>query len=272
MVDVASEGKIYRGTHVRLSTWNGPLDLLLDLIRDSRMNINDIPIHEITRQYLDAVAQMQKLDIEVASEFLVMAATLVWIKSRMMLPAELENGEVEEWADPRTDLVRQLLEYQTFKELANALENREATASLWIERRDLSPGTELFLSEEGDIWKEITLPDLLKVFSGVIRVMNFEEFGVLREEEYRIEDKMDFIRELLHRLSQVPFKDLFSETRQKAEVIATFWAVLELYKTYEIRILQNQLFDEIYLFPLRLRKEGENSDLHFDDILPSTGG
>lgn len=268
MEDVQA-AKTYRGAMVKLSMWNGPLDLLLDLIRESRMNIYDIPIHEITQQYLEAIRLMQKLDIEVASDFLVMASTLVWIKSRMLLPAELEDGEKEEWEDPRSDLVRQLLEYQTFKELATALENREAQASWWVERRDAIPTAETIVGEDGNIWKDISLADLLRVFSGVIRVMNFEEFGVLREEEYRIEDKMDLVREFLRREEKMKFQDLFSAAPRKAEVIATFWAVLELYKTYEIRILQETRFGEIFLFPLQLQKQNQGP---IDDELLSIQG
>lgn len=237
---------------VSLPSWNGPLDLLLDLIRESQVNIHDIPIREITRQYLETIALMQKLDVEMASEFLVMAATLVHIKSRMILPAELQDGEEDLWEDPRRDLVRQLLEYQKFKELAQELDRREAVANRLLERREQPMN---FISPRGegvDLWKDVTLLDLIKVFTEVVRVLDFESFGVLREEEFRVEDKMEYIRAVLAEKGEIDFLELFGQRRGRGEIVVTFWAVLELFKVGAIRIAQKDLFATIMIFPKNL--------------------
>ena len=122
---------------VTLPIWNGPLDLLLDLIKASEINIHDIPIKEITSQYLATIKLMQKLDLEVAAEFLVMASTLVYIKSKMLLPQEMAGVDNEDFPrDPRLGLVEQLLEYQKFKQLAEVLEDQEVHSNRLLERRD----------------------------------------------------------------------------------------------------------------------------------------
>jgi len=237
---------------VSLPSWNGPLDLLLDLIRESQVNIHDIPIREITRQYLETIALMQQLDVEMASEFLVMAATLVQIKSRMILPAEMQEGEEDLWEDPRRDLVRQLLEYQKFKDLAAELDRREAVANRLLERREQPMN---FISPRGnavDLWKDVTLLDLIKVFTEVVRVLDFESFGVLREEEYRVEDKMEYIRAVLAERGELDFLELFGAKRSRGEVVVTFWAVLELFKVGAIRIMQSGQFTQIMIFAKNL--------------------
>jgi segregation and condensation protein A len=237
---------------VSLPSWNGPLDLLLDLIRESQVNIHDIPIREITRQYLETIELMQKLDVEMASEFLVMAATLVHIKSRMILPAELQDGEDDLWEDPRRDLVRQLLEYQKFKELAQELDRREAVANRLLERREQPMNFISPRGEDVDLWKDVTLHDLIKVFTEVVRVLDFESFGVLREEEFRVEDKMEYIRAVLAEKGEIDFFELFGQRRGRGEIVVTFWAVLELFKVGAIRIAQKDLFTTIMIFPRNL--------------------
>lgn len=237
------------GLTVTVAAYTGPMDVLLDLIRAAQVNIHDIPIREITAQYLEVIAEMQRMDIEMASEFLVMAATLIQIKSRMILPAELEEGEGELWEDPRRDLVRQLLEYQKFKELSAELERRDAVANRLVERKAASASFAAPRGAAGNLWKDVSLDDLLKVFTEVVRVLDYEEFGVLREEEFKVEDKMEYIRAVLADKGEIDFFGLFSERRSRAEVVVTFWAVLELYKMGAVRVMQQTFFDVIMIFP-----------------------
>lgn len=237
------------GIDVKVAAYSGPLDVLLDLIRAAQVNIHDIPIREITASYLQVIEAMKRLDIEVASEFLVMAATLIQIKSRMILPAELEEGEGDLWEDPRRDLVRQLLEYQKFKELSAELERREAVAHRLVERRDAQAAFTAARGLVSDLWKDVSLEDLLKVFTEVVRVLDYEEFGVLREEEFKVDDKMDYIRAVLADRGEVEFYGLFSDRRSRAEIVVTFWAVLELYKVGAIKVQQQEQFALIMIFP-----------------------
>ena len=233
---------------VNLPIWNGPLDLLLDLIRTSEINIYDIPIKEITGQYLNTIKLMQKLNIELASEFLSMAATLVYIKSRVLLPHEIRAAEDEEFQqDPRKDLVHQLLEYQKFKNLAEKLEGREIHFERLIERRDHQITFET-KQDPDEIWKEITLFELVKVFSGVVDAIEYQKNDILLEEEYRVEDKIEYIEELLGKKEKVNFYDLFQENSVKIEIIVTFWAILEMYKHGKITLQQHTFFGDIFLF------------------------
>ena len=248
---------------VKLPFFNeGPLDLLLHLIKESKINIYDIPISDITHQYLTAIQLMKKLDIELAADFLLMAATLIFIKSRMMLPAEMNEGDENDFLnDPRTNLVEQLLEYQKFKKLAEVLEDQEFHTTKIIERKDNQITFDL-PKKEDDAWKEVNLFELIKVFSGVVDVMDYDDFDVLRTEEVRIEDKIDQIELELKRAGKLNFYDLFPKASTKQIIIVTFWAILELYKVGVLTIKQHAIFGDIYIFFREKRKEVES----FTDI------
>ena len=239
-----SEGDLW----FNLSTWQGPLDLLLDLIKAAKIDIRDIPIREITSQYLEVIRLMRKLNIEVASEFILMASTLIYIKSQTILPSEIDETDEEEFMrDPRSDLVSQLLEYQKFKQAAEWLENREIHANRLIERQD----RQLLFSppeKDDDIWKEVTLFELIRVFSGIVDAVTVEEESYsLAEKEYRVEDKIDMIAGCLDSNKPLYFYSLFPPRASRAEIIATFWAILEMYKYTRLLIRQHSLFGDIYL-------------------------
>ncbi len=232
---------------VKLPTWNGPLDLLLDLIRSSEVNIFDIPIFEITQQYLDAIKVIQKMDIDLASDFLAMAATLIMIKSKMLLPVEMQSDEDLLLEDPRKDLVDKLIEYQKYKAIAAELENSEFHAERIIERKDCQT---TFDVNEGNIWESVTIYELLKVFSGFVDVVDKMENdeSLEEEEEFQVEDKLNFIKNQFKQEEKIEFYSLFGNRFIKNEVIVTFLAILELYKLDYLLIRQHRVFGDIYLF------------------------
>lgn len=238
--------------------WTGPLDLLLDLIRTQEVDIHDIPISEITHQYLEAIKYMQKLDIDIASDFLVMAATLIYIKSKMLLPAELEDDE-ELFLDPRKNLVEQLLEYQKFKNVAEVLGQLSDYSERLVERRDHQLTFSLN-EEDDDLWEEVTLFELLKVFSGIVHEVPAIDFLPTDAREFTVEGKIDQITEALEREGSVNFFELFSNEKVKSEILAAFLAVLELYKMGRIRIKQHKVFGDIHLF----KREPSVGDTHLD--------
>jgi len=233
--------------HVKLSVYDGPLDLLLDLIKKNEMDIYDIPMAEITKQYLDYLAQMKQLDLEIAGEFLVIAATLVYIKSKMLLPQDSAEEE-EEDGDPRAELVRKLLEYQAFKEAARELGFLEDERGKMFTRQitdyyltDLDPqevGMDTFSSN---------LYDLLSAFQKVITQAGRETMHEVFEEVISIEEKMAEIKNCLIEARSVPFSKLFKNRWSRNELIATFLALLEIVRTKFARILQEKQFGEILI-------------------------
>jgi len=227
---------------VKLDSFQGPLDLLLYLVQKNEMNIYDIPIAEITRQYLEYLELMKMLDLEIASEFLVMAATLMQIKSQSMLPAPTPE-QVEFVEGAREELIRQLIEYKKFKEAAQKLRELE------IEREKLffrqAPPPEV---EEKEYLIEATLFDLLSALKDLLSRLPPEEEMELEGEEVTVEEKMEEIMEALReRGGEMAFDELFGEIRIKSELIVAFLAMLELIKLRRIIAYQTRPFGEITL-------------------------
>lgn len=223
---------------VRLDTFEGPLDLLLHLIRKSELNIYDIPIALITEQYLGYIELMQDLDLDVAGEFLVMASTLIHIKSRMLLPrpeSGPEEGGPEE--DPREALVRRLLEHQKYKAAAELLHEREAMRSAQFMRPDSRVAEAAGDEYEPEL--EVDLFSLLAAFRGVLERARRRPAMVLPPEQLSIEDR---IRQVLGRLSETEacgFEDLFSDgDGSRPFMIVTFLALLEMIRLKLIRVFQ----------------------------------
>lgn len=232
-----------RACKVALELFEGPLDLLLFLIRREEVDIFDIPIMKITDQYLQYLDLMRMLDLDVASEFLVMAATLLQIKSRMLLPPEerppAEEGEEDE--DPRMALVRQLLEYKRFKEAAGFLSTMEGgqhdVYPRYVERS--------FLPEASDApLPEISIFDLIGAFSEVLRRCTGDPREIV-EDRYTVTDKIAAILEMLRSRPAIRFSDLFGAALVRAEVVATFLALLELIRMKRIAAHQPRPFAEI---------------------------
>jgi segregation and condensation protein A len=233
------EGK---GVNVRLEAFEGPLDLLLHLIKREEIDIKNIPIAHITEQYLEYIQIMKDLNINLAAEWLIMASTLIYIKSRMLVPQEKkEDSEDEEIEDPRSELVYQLLEHQKFKNAAEMLHTREEVENaVWN-----SPPGDALEGEKEII--DVSLFDLLQAFHEVVK--RFEEQQVMEvdQEEITIEQMLQEIRKRLLVHDAIVFSALFAESRSKRHMIVTFLALLELVRMHEVRLRQKKSFEEIQI-------------------------
>ena len=228
-----------------LEVFEGPLDLLLYLIKKEEIDIYDIPIERVTAQYMEYLGLMRMLDLNIAGEFLVMAATLMMIKSRMLLPVE-DRGEVEaeeEGPDPRWDLVRQLLEYKKFKDAAGRLQAREL-----LQENIFGPGgTNIVLEPEGaaTALQDVSLFDLLAAFNEVLKRARPEQIGEIVPHRYTVADKIDEILRCMARQRTVAFARLFGDGALRNEVVCTFLALLELIRLRQVSVAQDRSFGEI---------------------------
>lgn len=242
---------------VKLEVFEGPLDLLLHLIEKNKVNIYDIPIVEITGQYLSYVSAMDRQDLNVVSEFLVMAATLIDIKSRMLLPKEV-NEEGEE-IDPRQELVERLLEYKKFKYIAEELKDKQTDAEKYMFRPETLPPEVAKYEEPVDIEKllsDVTLKQLNAVFQSVMKRQADKidpvrsRFGRIEKDEVSLPEKINYIEEFSRNCTSFSFRALLNSQSTKMEVIVTFLAVLELIKVSKIRIQQDRIFDDIRIYAM----------------------
>lgn len=243
------------GITVKLQVFEGPLDLLLHLLDKNKVNIYDIPIVEITAQYLEYIAEMQRNDLNVMSEFLVMAATLIDIKSRMLLPAA-ESDEEEEAEDPRTELVQQLLEYKMYKYMAYELRDRQMDAQKVLFKEPTIPAEVAEYEQPIDmeaLVSDLTLARLNDIFKSVMKkqVEKIDpvrsKFGKIEKEEVSLSDKMAFLEEFCLTHENFSFRSLLEAQSGKMEIIVTFLAVLELMKMGKIFIRQDKTFDDIQI-------------------------
>lgn len=229
---------------VRLEMFEGPLDLLLHLIKKNRLNITDIPIALITEQYLEYLKLMKVLNLDIAGDYLLMAATLLHIKSKMLLPASSEGEGEEEEIDPRAELVRRLLEYQQYKEAALELEDRPLLDRNVFTR--LVPQEAEETEEEERI--EVSLFELLEAFRKVLDRARLETFHDVTLEPITVEEKIQEVLSLLQKEKRsVAFHTLFPDQASRTTIVVTFLAVLELVKMKAIRIFQASAFDTIRL-------------------------
>lgn len=238
----------------KLQVFEGPLDLLLHLIDKNKVNIYDIPIVEITDQYMEYVRQMDRQDLNLVSEFLVMAATLLDIKAKMLLPKETENEEEEE--DPRAELVEKLLEYKRYKYMSYELKDRQLDAEKSMYKKPTIPDEVKKYEQPVELDKllsGITLKKLNDIFLEVIRRQNDKidpirsKFGKIEKEEVSIEEKVDYVLDYAVRNRHCSFRELLSRQCSKIQVIVTFLAILELMKVGKINIVQNHIFDDILI-------------------------
>jgi len=229
---------------IKLEVFEGPLDLLLYLIKKDEVDIYDIPIELITRQYMEYLGLMRMLDLDIAGDFLVMAATLLMIKSRLLLPPE-ERPELEpEEDDPRWDLIRKLVEYKKFKDAAGLLQNMEVSQSNSFLRgsEDIpSPAS----SEIG--MEEVTIFDLISVFNEALKRIEPEVIGEIFAEKITVADKIEMLLALIKEKISVPFFNLFNHIATRHEIICTFLAVLELVRLHQITAKQDKTFGEIMI-------------------------
>ena len=226
---------------VKLPSFEGPLDLLLHLIRVNEMDVFDIAIVEITRQYHEYLELMQQLDLEIAGEYLIMAATLMHIKSKMLLPREPEaEGGTEE--DPRAELTRQLVEYQRIKQGAENLQALESVRGLVWNR-----GDRRFEDYEGEELLIVDMHALLGAMKKLLERLAVRDRLALRSEEFSVAEKIDWLLALLARDRSVSFLSLVSAMTQRGEIIATFLAILDLIRQRRLIALQSAAFDDILL-------------------------
>lgn len=239
---------------VKLQAFEGPLDLLLHLIEKNKIDIYDIPIVEITEQYLEYVSNMAKEDLNLASEFLVMAATLIDIKSKMLLPAETdENGEE---IDPRAELVEKLIEYKKYKYAAGELRDMQVYAGKAMYKQPTVP-EEVQKYQPAvnldELLADVTLSKLNEIFQMVLKrqVDKIDpvrsKFGKIEMEEVSLPDKITYVSSTIKKQKRCSFRQLLEGQSSKVEVIASFLAVLELIKVGEIEVHQDETFGEIYI-------------------------
>ncbi|MBI1797889.1 MAG: segregation/condensation protein A [Candidatus Eisenbacteria bacterium] len=225
---------------VKLARFEGPLDLLLHLIKRDEVDIYDIPIAHITQQYLAYLELMRQLDLDVAGEFLVMAATLMRIKAKMLLPLPAP-GEEEDEGDPREELVQRLVEYRQFKEAAGTLKSREEDRRRLFERGML-PGED----EAGPLpLAPATLFDLLDALNRVMQRLPEQAVYDVQGDVYDVEDKMSLIARTVAEQGSVSFTTLMQACRARVEVIVTFIALLELVKLGQVAVTQAEAFGDI---------------------------
>ncbi|OGP10508.1 MAG: hypothetical protein A3G39_03830 [Deltaproteobacteria bacterium RIFCSPLOWO2_12_FULL_43_16] len=235
---------------VKLEIFEGPLDLLLHLIKQNEVDIYDIPISIITAQYLEYVEMMKTLNLEVAGEFLLMAATLIHIKSKMLLPFSEEAGEEkEEGGDPRQELIRRLLEYQKYKEASAQLEQMMILGRDTFTKGQMPAGDRFQIcpQEEGGL-VNLSLFDLLEALKDVLakapKTIGFD----IALEHITIADRINFIMELLSKEKSITFFSLFPSSSSRAMIVTTFLAMLELTKMKVIRIYQSEQDGVIRLY------------------------
>jgi len=235
---------------VRLEQFEGPLDLLLFLIRRSEINIYDIPIHEITEQYLQALEYATRVDLENITEFHSLAATLLLIKSRMLLPSRYDDDD--EFDDPRQELVERLIEYQKFRRLTLLMSEQEKSAEWVIEPRRKQRSFEFV--EDDELWQQLDVWDLLQTFSAMMARLSPERIIDLYE-EVSINEKLSLIHELLDDRGEFLFEDIVVRPDSVMDVVCAFLALLEAVKSLRIGIFQNRLFGDIRI---RRRPEGRS--------------
>ncbi len=230
---------------VRLEIFEGPLDLLLYLIKKDEIDIYDVSIERITSQYLSYIETFKALNIELASEFIVMAANLMYLKSRTLLPQNVQPPEEDaEEDDPRWDLIRQLIEYKKFKDVAQFLGTRDAEGAEFFASAPEVPD----LSAPVTALPQVGIFDLIRAFQKVLR--KFEDVHTLREivdDRWTVSDKIDHLLNVIPVGGRVRFETLFSEATSRSEVIVTFLAMLELMKLNFLRVDQEKVLGEIHV-------------------------
>jgi len=234
----------------KLDQFEGPLDLLLFLIKKNDVNIYDIPIGEITQQYLDFLKLATKVELEDLTDFYHLAATLIYIKSKMLLPIEMDLDE--ELEDPRSELVAKLIEYQKFKKLTALMAEKTDQDAWFLSRKKKQPV--LPFAEEDHLWEKVEVWDLLKTFSGLITDLSPEKIFNLYE-EVSVNEKVSLVNELLERQDEFSFQDLITKPDSILDIVCAFLAILELVKSRKISILQSRLYGDI-----KIIKKQENED------------
>lgn len=240
---------------VKVEAFEGPLDLLLHLIKKNEIDIYNIPIAAISRQYLEYIDLLQDLNLDIAGEFLVMAATLIQIKSKMLLPPVADEDAAEEEEDPRAELVRRLLEYQKYKDAAVMLGQRELLGRDIFARKFPSPELAAFQAEEEPV--DVELFELIEAFQRVLAKVPAESFHEVGADGVTIADRIVEILSLLEGEEAVTFESLFFADLSREALIISFLAVLELCKLKIIKISQVNNHGTIWIMPVAVKADAE---------------
>ncbi len=244
--------------NIKLPVFEGPMDLLLHLIRENKVDIYDIPIAFITHQYLEYLDMMRDLNLELAGDFLVMAATLIHIKSRMLLPVE-ETTEEEQMEDPRLELVQRLLEYQAYKDAASILREKEDDALKFYKRPPLEDEGEAGLEQEPYLF-DVSIYDLLAAFRKMLEAAPPEVRTITRE-TLTVKDRMSTIVEMIEHADSIRFEEVFKDNVSRTQMIVTFLAMLELLRLGLARVYQEKEFGSIWIInPQRQQEETAGTD------------
>jgi segregation and condensation protein A len=239
--------------NVKVPNFEGPFDLLLHLIKKNEMDIYNIRIYDITNQYLAYLNQMKEMDLEVTSEFIVVAATLLEIKSKMLLPKEKSKEVDEEELDPRKQLIERLIEYKKFKAAAEFLKQlKSETGLIFSKKPEIIEEKRDNISNE-DLLKGITMLELYNLYNELINryrsKLNTENIiqTQIPVDKYKIEDKMEELRERLNSCRRISFSSVVKECDVKLEIVVTFLALLELIKMRVVKVIQDNNFKDIYI-------------------------
>lgn len=242
------------GIPVKLQVFEGPLDLLLHLIDKNKIDIYDIPIVEITNQYMEYIREMEQKDLNIMSEFLLMAATLLDIKCRMLLPKEVnEDGEEE---DPRQELVEQLLQYKMYKYMSYELKDRQLDGEMLMFKDPTIPDEVKEYQEPVDLdvlLDGVTLTKLNSIFKEIMRRQQDKidpvrsAFGKIEKEEITVDDKMDYLNKYIVLHKKFSFRELLKNQKSKTQLVVTFLAILEMMKMGTIMVEQENTFDDIMI-------------------------
>ncbi|MCX6993560.1 MAG: segregation/condensation protein A [Kiritimatiellaeota bacterium] len=254
---------------VKLEVFEGPLDLLLYLIKKDEVDIYDIPIELITRQYMEYLGLMRMLDLDIAGEFLVMAATLMMIKSRMLLPPE-ERSELEaEEEDPRWELIRQLIEYKKFKDAAANLQEMESRTGNMFLRSAEDPV--VVMEQPGVGLEDVTIFDLIASFNEALKRIQVNEIGEIMAERFTVADGIESILGRIKRETQLVFATLFRPLSTRHEIIITFLALLELIRLRQVVARQEAVFGDIVIMRPETEQRTEDRRQTTDDGRRKTG-
>lgn len=254
---------------VKLDIFEGPFDLLVYLIENAEMSIYDIKISQITQQYIDHILIMEEYSIEVASEFMVLAATLIEIKSKMLLPRPKLEGEEGIYEDPRAELVQRIIEYKKYKNASMNLEaNEEEMLKIHFKpREDLAQFT-----KEADEYLDLDISQFVKAFNLFIQKKKkieevTKQYSKVYREKTSVEDKMKEIRVLIKQNKKVTFSEIVSDPLDKYEVIITFISVLELIRLKSLKVVQNSNFGEIFLTSIKTKEKDNENNIEEGEIL-----
>lgn len=231
---------------IKLNVFEGPLDLLLFFIKRDEIDIYDIPISKITKEFIQYLEFLKQLDLETAGDFILMASTLMQIKVKMLLPKEID--EKGEEIDPRADLVKALLEYKRFKEMSDELSFFESSQRKLNYRGNYSHDVKESQPEMEVLLKNITIYDLIKAFQKALLQRPVEAVHQIQKINVSIEQQIEFILQLVEGKDEVPFIDLVKDLHEKIKIIVTFIALLELVKLGQIGLKESQKFNDFVIY------------------------